>query len=194
MTIASKLPAICLPRGASRLILAGFRLVWEQVSEYRCRPGDASGPQGTAPSTPSARARAEESPREAARARGGTEAACHPPAVVFGARHHPYRRRGRCLEPVANLVMLTAQQVIDLLGLGPLPLEGGYFREPYRSAHRLPAAVLPPEYGRDKDAGTAIYYLLTPDTCSAMHRLPTDELFHFYLGDPVQQLQLLPDG
>src|SRR5581483_11176343 len=43
-------------------------------------------------------------------------------------------------------------------------------------------------------AATAIYYLLTPDTVSAMHRLATDEIFHFYLGDPVEMLQLRPDG
>jgi predicted cupin superfamily sugar epimerase len=90
--------------------------------------------------------------------------------------------------------MLTADELIALLDLRPLPLEGGHFRETYRSADVLPAAVLPSRYGRDKAAGTAIYYLLTPDTCSALHRLPTDEVFHFYLGDPVQMLQLHPDG
>ena len=40
----------------------------------------------------------------------------------------------------------------------------------------------------------AIYYLLTPDTFSALHRLQSDEIFHFYLGDPVEMLQLGPDG
>jgi uncharacterized protein len=80
------------------------------------------------------------------------------------------------------------------LQLKPLPLEGGYFRETYRSADLLAAPSLPHRYGRDKSAGTAIYYLLSPDTFSAMHRLPTDEIFHFYLGDPVTMLQLGPDG
>jgi predicted cupin superfamily sugar epimerase len=36
--------------------------------------------------------------------------------------------------------------------------------------------------------------MLTPDTKSLLHRLPTDEIFHFYLGDPVLMLQLFPDG
>src|SRR5688572_15073381 len=89
---------------------------------------------------------------------------------------------------------LTAEQVIAALDLKPLPMEGGFFRETHRSADRLPAAALLVRYGREKSAGTAIYYLLTPDTFSALHRLPTDEVFHFYLGDPVQMLQLLPDG
>jgi predicted cupin superfamily sugar epimerase len=90
--------------------------------------------------------------------------------------------------------MLTADELIALLDLKPLPLEGGYYRETYRSADVLPAAALPARYGTDKSAGTAIYYLLTSDTFSALHRLPTDEVYHFYLGDPVEMLQLWPDG
>ena len=90
--------------------------------------------------------------------------------------------------------MVTADQLIAALDLKPLPLEGGYYRETYRSRDLLPAAALPPRYGADKCAGTAIYYLLTPDTFSALHRLPTDEIFHFYAGDPVQMLLLHPGG
>jgi predicted cupin superfamily sugar epimerase len=86
----------------------------------------------------------------------------------------------------------TAEQIITALGLRPLPVEGGYYRETYRSPLRLPAAALAPSCTTDKSAGTAIYYLLTPDTFSALHRLPADEVFHFYLGDPVEMLQLDP--
>src|SRR5262249_53922503 len=42
--------------------------------------------------------------------------------------------------------------------------------------------------------GTAIYFLLTPDTCSLMHRLKSDEVYHFYIGDPVELLLLREDG
>ncbi len=90
--------------------------------------------------------------------------------------------------------MPTAEEIIAALGLQPHPLEGGYFRETYRSDDLHPSHALPSRYGRDRSAGTAIYYLLTPDSYSAMHRLRTDEIFHFYLGDPVEMLQLLPDG
>jgi predicted cupin superfamily sugar epimerase len=41
---------------------------------------------------------------------------------------------------------------------------------------------------------TAIYYLLTADTFSEMHRLPTEEVFHLYLGGPVRMLQLFEEG
>jgi predicted cupin superfamily sugar epimerase len=88
--------------------------------------------------------------------------------------------------------MPTATDLIRLLHLEPLPREGGWYRETYRSALQLPAEVLSPRYEHARSAGTAIYYLLTPDTCSALHRLPTDEVFHFYLGDPVEMLQLGP--
>jgi predicted cupin superfamily sugar epimerase len=88
--------------------------------------------------------------------------------------------------------MLTAEGIIALLGLKPLPREGGWYRETYRSDLQLPAATLAPRHTAARDAATAMYYLLTPDTCSALHRLPADEVFHFYLGDPVQMLQLDP--
>ena len=89
---------------------------------------------------------------------------------------------------------MDAATLIQKLDLKPLPFEGGYYRETYRSAETIPAEALPPRYTHDKHYGTAIYYLLTPDTFSALHRLPTDEIFHFYLGDPVTMLQLHPDG
>jgi predicted cupin superfamily sugar epimerase len=88
--------------------------------------------------------------------------------------------------------MPTADELIRLLQLGPLPREGGWYRETHRSSLQLPASALGPRYRAARSAGTAIYYLLTPDTCSALHRLPADEVFHFYLGDPVEMLQLGP--
>ena len=90
--------------------------------------------------------------------------------------------------------MITADTVKSLLNLKPHPEEGGYFRETYRSHHTLSKDILPEGYEEERALATAIYYLLTPDTFSALHRLPTEELFHFYLGDPVEMLQLLPDG
>ncbi len=88
---------------------------------------------------------------------------------------------------------MTAQEVIQLLGLQLHPIEGGFFRETYRSEHLIPKGILTP-YAAPRSVCTAIYYLLTPETYSEMHRLPGDEIFHFYLGDPVEMLQLFPDG
>lgn len=92
--------------------------------------------------------------------------------------------------------MLTAARVIELLGLRPLPVEGGHFLQTWCADEMIPSAALPARYGRAKPFGTAIYYLLTddPDSFSALHRLPTEEVYHFYLGDPVELLMLHPDG
>jgi predicted cupin superfamily sugar epimerase len=90
--------------------------------------------------------------------------------------------------------MLTAEQVIQRLKLVPLTIEGGYFRETYRSELVVPAIALPGDYGGARNVSTAIYYLLTPDTFSAIHIVKSDEAFHFYAGDAVEMLQLWPDG
>ncbi len=90
--------------------------------------------------------------------------------------------------------MITAEQLIALLHLKPHPEEGGHFAETYRSDESIPGKALPPRYRGARSFTTAIYYLLTAASFSAMHRLQTDEIFHFYLGDPVEMLQLLPDG
>jgi uncharacterized protein len=89
--------------------------------------------------------------------------------------------------------MVTAEQIRELLQMRPHPIEGGYFAETYRGAPVVPQSLLP-GYPSDRAISTAIYYLLTPDTFSAMHRVRGDEMFHFYLGDPVEMLQLKADG
>jgi uncharacterized protein len=89
---------------------------------------------------------------------------------------------------------LTAQHIINWLKLRPHPGEGGFYSETYRSGESISSGCLPSRYTSERSMGTAIYYLLTPETFSAMHRLRTDEIFHFYLGDPVTMLQLAADG
>src|SRR5271154_5840343 len=89
--------------------------------------------------------------------------------------------------------MLTAEQIRELLNMRPHPIEGGYFAETYRGTPVVPQSLLR-GYPSDRAISTAIYYLLTPDTFSAMHRVRGDEMFHFYLGDPVEMLQLKADG
>jgi predicted cupin superfamily sugar epimerase len=84
--------------------------------------------------------------------------------------------------------MMTASEIKALLHLEPHPIEGGSFRRTYTS----PGVVDLPRGRRAQ--GTAIYYLLEPGTFSEMHVLDSDEIFHFYLGDPVEMLQIFPDG
>jgi len=90
--------------------------------------------------------------------------------------------------------MAIVDQIKSLLNLRLHPEEGGYYVETYRSDERIPTEALPDRYDGPRSFITAIYYLLTPDTFSAMHRLSTDEIFHFYVGDPIEMMQLFPDG
>ena len=90
--------------------------------------------------------------------------------------------------------MLTAERVIALLGLSPLPEEGGHYAETYRAGELIARECLPARYTGPRPHGSAIYYLLRADTFSALHRLRSDEVYHFYLGQPVEMLLLYPDG
>ena len=72
---------------------------------------------------------------------------------------------------------LDATAVARLLGLEPLPEEGGLFRQEHADEH-----------------STAIYYLLEAPEFSGMHRLPGVEVFHHYAGAPARMLLLGPDG
>ena len=83
---------------------------------------------------------------------------------------------------------MTAHEIKTLLNLAPHQMEGGSFRQTYICAERVDLA-----HG-SRSAGTAIYYLLEAGTFSEMHCLDSDEIFHFYLGDPVEMLRLYPDG
>ena len=87
--------------------------------------------------------------------------------------------------------MVTANEFIRLLNLKPHP-EGGYFSEVWRSPERLAVNALPPRYSGSRSLSTSIYFLITPDSFSRMHRLRSDEIFHFLLGDPVEMLLLGP--
>jgi len=88
---------------------------------------------------------------------------------------------GRLLSPDH----LTAWEVVRLLKLEPLDQEGGYFRRTGESATILPG---------DKRAWSMIYFLVTPEGFSAMHRVAEDEIWSFHAGDPLESLRLRPDG
>jgi hypothetical protein len=88
--------------------------------------------------------------------------------------------------------MPTAEEIRQLLGLQPLAPEGGWFAETYRSTRTLPAGGPAAGAGGPRALASAICYLVEPEAFSALHRLDADEVFHFYLGDPVEMLQLGP--
>ncbi|MCX5207083.1 cupin domain-containing protein [Streptomyces sp. NBC_00237] len=91
------------------------------------------------------------------------------------------QRKGQRADQLAE-----ARRLAEFHGLQPLPVEGGLFRQTW--------AGEPDAAGRP--SGTAIMVLLTsaPGDFSALHRLPTDEVWHFYRGDALELLLLGPDG
>ena len=92
--------------------------------------------------------------------------------------------------------MLAANDIIVHLGLEPLQVEGGFFKQTYVSRENYAAPQHPDHQEFVKPLCTAIFYLLTnePNSFSAIHMLPTDEMYHHYIGDPVGLLELHPDG
>jgi len=89
---------------------------------------------------------------------------------------------------------MNAQDIIKHYSMQPLPDEGGYYVETYRAEDTIPHHALHERYTGDRHYGTSILYLITPTSFSRMHKVKSDEIFHFYLGDPVEMLQLKPDG
>lgn len=79
---------------------------------------------------------------------------------------------------------MTAEEVIELLGLVPLEGEGGMFRQTWFSSRK----------DGDVPYTQAIYYFLTANSFSHMHRLTSEEVYHFYMGDPVELCELKADG
>jgi predicted cupin superfamily sugar epimerase len=64
-------------------------------------------------------------------------------------------------------------------------VEGGAFREVYRSSLSVPGNCLPVLFQGDRNICTSIYFLLAQGQFSAFHRIASDELWHFYYGDPL---------
>ena len=88
---------------------------------------------------------------------------------------------------------LPLEDVIRLLDLKPLVGEGGLWKQTYISPETLSVDALP---GRttSRPMGSAIHFLLTPQTFSCMHRLQSDEIWYFHMGASVEMLLLYPDG
>lgn len=86
-----------------------------------------------------------------------------------------------CKRPAEEM---AAEEVIEILGLEPLEGEGGMFRQTWFSSRKE----------GEVPYTQAIYYLLTERSFSHMHRLTSEEVYHFYMGDPVELCELKTDG
>jgi predicted cupin superfamily sugar epimerase len=87
----------------------------------------------------------------------------------------------------------TADYWINRLQLST-HIEGGAFREIYRSAVTAVQASLPPAFPGDRSFCTSIYFLLQHRQFSAFHKIKSDEIWHFYYGDALIVYEITPQG
>jgi uncharacterized protein len=101
---------------------------------------------------------------------------------------------GLAASPLGAAPRPTAQALIEHFKMTRIPQEGPWFTLTWRSEETLPRSALPDRYDGPRPAGTAIIGIITRTDFSAMHRLKTDEMWHYYGGDPLELLVLHPDG
>ncbi len=88
---------------------------------------------------------------------------------------------------------MTAAYYVKAFNMQPHP-EGGYFAETYRSAELIPQSGLPDRFSGARPFSTAIYFLLESHHVSALHRIASDEVWHFYAGGPLEIFVISPTG
>ena len=78
---------------------------------------------------------------------------------------------------------VRVEDIIEKLELEELPVDGGLFKSTYHSEEKT----------GDKEMCNAIYYMLRDNAFSHLHKLPNDEIYHHYMGDPIEMLELRPE-
>lgn len=89
--------------------------------------------------------------------------------------------------------MQTVNYWVETLGMQSHP-EGGYFAETYRSPEQIAHEALPSRFSGNRSFGTAIYFMLESHHFSALHRIQSDEIWHFYTGCPLNIYVITNDG
>src|SRR5438034_9557774 len=88
---------------------------------------------------------------------------------------------------------LTADEVRRPLNLQP-HATCGFVRVTFISEKRVAPGGLPPPFAEGRPVGSALYFMVTPDRPVRLHRIRNDQLYHYYLGDPIAVLMLHADG
>ena len=88
---------------------------------------------------------------------------------------------------------LSAEEVCALLKLEP-HATCGFVRVTFISNQRIAPGGLPAPFLDGRPAGSALYFMVTPDAPVRLHRIRNDQLYHRYLGDPIEILMLHENG
>jgi len=89
---------------------------------------------------------------------------------------------------------MTAKQLVAYLGLEPLEGEGGFYRRVFLDTQTIGTAGLGPFAKPQLPLSSTIYYLVTPESFSALHKLAGSEIWTWIAGDPLDQFLLFTDG
>jgi len=84
---------------------------------------------------------------------------------------------------------MTVETLVKELNLLPHP-EGGYFKETYRSEGKIAHTCLSPDFKGDRNIATGIYFLIEKENFSALHKIKSDETWHFYYGDALEVIEI----
>ncbi|MEI8136080.1 MAG: cupin domain-containing protein [Bacteroidota bacterium] len=88
---------------------------------------------------------------------------------------------------------MTIEYLVNKLKLLPHP-EGGYYKETYRSEQLVAQNSLPGSFGGERNIATAIYFLIENNNFSALHKIKSDETWHFYYGDALEVIEIDNNG
>lgn len=88
---------------------------------------------------------------------------------------------------------VTAQEIKALLKLEPAQT-CGFVRETYKSELAIAKGGLPSPFADGRPLGSALYFMVTPEAPVKLHRIKNDQLYHYYLGDPIEVLLLYQNG
>lgn len=90
--------------------------------------------------------------------------------------------------------VMKKNDIKKILALKPLEPEGGYFHEVFRSKIQIDPKIIREEYDGKRSLFTIIFYLLDEETNSAPHRLHSDEIWFFHIGNSIEIKLVYPDG
>ncbi len=88
---------------------------------------------------------------------------------------------------------VTADEIRTLLKLEP-NATCGFVRETYKSDLTIAPGGLPAPFADGRPLGSALYFMVTPEAPVKLHRIKNDQLYHYYLGDPIEVLLLRENG
>ena len=88
---------------------------------------------------------------------------------------------------------MSFEDVRKLLDLTP-NATCGFVRETYLSKLSIAPGGLPAPFSDGRPLGSALYFMLTPEEPVKLHRIRNDQLYHYYLGDPIEVVMMLEDG